>query len=207
MEGPQRVSAGLDKGTQRWVHVVRQLVQRRRGHQELLGERAWPTPRDSELFEIRTDMVATISAPLAPSASQHGVAGHSAAYPLLVLSIPDINHHATPLVADPQRVSRPTRVQIGHGSGKQLDIGATQTDPLDVDDRLTGIRSRPGEVLNLGLIGPSDDERPHQRHAGVSDSGAAAVRSSHPSRWTAHGWTRRRATSAMIATGGRRSSG
>ena len=54
-------------------------------------------------------------------------------------------------------------VQVGHLAGEELHVGATDTDPLDVDHHLPRRGGRRSDVLHLVLSGRGDDECSHRR--------------------------------------------
>ena len=56
---------------------------------------------------------------------------------------------AGPLVAGPQRVLGVAEREVRHVAGVELDVGAADADPLDVDDELARRGHRVGHVLHL----------------------------------------------------------
>ena len=65
--------------------------------------------------------------------------------------LPTAGDRARPLVAEPHRVRRVPLLQVGHLAGEELDVGAADADPFDVDDDLAGGRHRGRHLLHPAL--------------------------------------------------------
>ena len=81
----------------------------------------------------------------------------------VVDAVTDLDHHAAPLVSEPHRELGLAVVQVGHLAGEELDVGATDADPVDVDHDLARGGRRRRDVLRPRLSGRGHDERPHRR--------------------------------------------
>jgi len=105
-------------------------------------------------------------APLAVPAAEHRVARHSASYPRRIHALSGRGDDARPLVAATDRVFSLTRVQVGHLAGVELDVGAADAHPLDVDDAFVRPGFRAGDLAHLRSAGSGDDERTHRHSRG-----------------------------------------
>ena len=143
-------------------------TQRPHGHRQLLRQRARPAEPDADLVAVRAEVLAPARAARARPAAEHRVAGHPTADPRRIDAVPDRRHGAGPLVADPDRIRRLVRVQVGHLARVELDVRAADTGPVDVDDHLAGPGLRPRQLAHLRDAGTGDHERPHRHRHAVS---------------------------------------
>ena len=96
--------------------------------------------------------------------------------PRRIDALPHLGDHARPLVAEAHRVRRVALVEVGHLAGEELDVGAADADPFDVDDRLAR-RRRPGGGTSSTWYrrGPSGRRRASSRGPRVLRSTGASV--------------------------------
>jgi hypothetical protein len=136
-------------------------MQRADRHRQPLGQRPGTATPDPDLLPVLADMLVPLAAAAAHPVPEHGVAHHPPAHPGRIDALADGGHHPGPLVAEAHRKPRVTLVQVGHLTGEELDVGAADPDPLDVDDRLTRGRLRGRDLLHRALPRRGEHERPH----------------------------------------------
>ena len=71
-------------------------------------------------------------------------------------------------------------MQVGHLAGEELDVGAADPGPFDVDDDLTGDRVRDRHLLHGSLPRPGEHEGPHRRRHGCMLAPASAIGFARP---------------------------
>ena len=135
------------------------------GISSLLGQRPRPPVADADLEAVGADVVEPGEAVLAVAASEHRVAGDALAEPSVVRGVTDADDPAGPFVAEADREVRVALIDVGHLAGVELDVGAADADPLDLDEQFTGGGDRVGHVEHRRLARCGDDERAHQRDA------------------------------------------
>jgi hypothetical protein len=111
-------------------------------HGQLFGQRAGEPAPDPDFDAELTDVLVAPPAATTDPAAQHGVAGDPAPDPAVVHPVTDLDDHAAPLVTEPDRELGMAVAQIRHLAGEELHVGATDTDPLDVDHHLARLGSR-----------------------------------------------------------------
>ncbi len=131
----------------------------------MLSERAGPAIANADLIPVGADVLPAAEAPGAVAAAEHGVAGDPAPDPGLVDPITNGGDGSGPFMPNPDGVLRLTGFQVRHLAGEELDVGAADAGPFHVDDDPAGPRLGRGDVPDLGLAGPSDDEGAHYRAA------------------------------------------
>jgi hypothetical protein len=106
LDGAKRAAAGFDERTRHWVQGIRQHVQRRDGHGDLLGKCAGPVVAHTNLGALLTYMLMSARAAPARPVADHGVAHDTAADPGGVDIDRDGRHPSAPLVAEAHWVGR-----------------------------------------------------------------------------------------------------
>jgi hypothetical protein len=157
----QRVAAGFDQSAERVIHRIRQGVESRDRHCELLGQRAVESATDANLVPEFAHVLVPLPAAAADSATEHGVTGHSSTEPGCVNAVPDGGDRAHPLVTEPHRELGESVVQVLHLAGVKLDVGAADAGALDVDDDTAGCGHRWRDVLNLEFTRTGENEGAH----------------------------------------------
>src|ERR1019366_3677066 len=76
--GPKCVTAGFDKGPDRIVDGVRESVESRDRHSQLLSERTWESTANTYFEPKIADVLVVLQAPQAGATAQHGVTGDPA---------------------------------------------------------------------------------------------------------------------------------
>ena len=158
----RRVASRLDERGRSDADVLGDLVGEPRRNEHLLGERSRPVAADADLVAVRADVVVAGAAVFASAATEHRVAGDALAEPRLVGGIADCDYAPGPLVAEAQREARVALLDVRHLAGVELDVGAADADPFDVDEQLSGSRDRIRHLLDRRLARRRDDERAHQ---------------------------------------------
>src|ERR1700677_2073242 len=125
------------------------------------GQAAGPAVGDPDFLPARTDVLLTATAPPAGAVAEHGVAHDPAADPAGIDAGTDGRHPACPLVTESHRIGRMPVVQVGHLAGKELHVGAADSDALHIDDGFTGRGDWCRDLLDRVLPGPGQHERPH----------------------------------------------
>jgi len=159
---PPGVTSRLDHRAGPVVDRVRQPVQAGRGHHDLLGQRPRPA-HDADLVPVRADVPAPRPAPGAPPAPEHGVPGHPGAQPLIRDSGRHCRHHTTPLVPRPHRKPCLPLPEVGHLTGKQLDVRAADPGSEHVHDHLPRPGHRRFNLRHVSRAGTVDHQRAHNQ--------------------------------------------
>jgi hypothetical protein len=166
--GPKCVATRLDHRPGGVVDIVGQGQERGCRNRQLIGQCSGKAATDADLEAIFADVVMPGSAPIAVPAPEHRVAGDPASKPARVDADAERRDHAAPLVPRAQWVAGVALVQVGHLPGPELEVGAADAGPVDVDDDLTGPRDRVRNLQHGARAGRGDDERLHRPdHAGT----------------------------------------
>ena len=111
-------------------------VERGDRHRQLLGQCARKPAAYADFEAELADMLIALPTAATGAAAQHRVARDAPPDPSVIDPVTDLDHDSAPLVTEPHREPGMAFVQVGHLAGEELDVGTTDTDPLDVDDHL-----------------------------------------------------------------------
>ena len=108
---------------------------------DLLGQRTRSPVADPDFIAVVAHVLMPSLAPAAGAIAHHHVAHDAAADPRGVDPVANGGDGARPLMTEAHRIGRMPGVEIGHLAGEELDVGAADSHPFDVDDDLA--RRRP----------------------------------------------------------------
>jgi hypothetical protein len=95
------------------------------------------------------------------STAEHGVTGGATTDQSFIDRIPDGGDGAAPFMAEADGIGLEALLQILHLTGEELDIGAADADPLDIDHDLARSGNGRFDVDDGPLKGLIDHERTH----------------------------------------------
>jgi hypothetical protein len=136
-------------------------VQRPSEDGNLLGQRTRSPVPDPDFIAVVAHVLMPPLAPAAAAIAHHHVAHDAATDPRGVHALADGCHHARPLMTEAHRIGRMPRVEIGHLAGEELNIGAADSNPFDMDDDLARAGRRCRHILHRTLFRRSQDIRAH----------------------------------------------
>ncbi len=114
----------------------------------LLGQRTRSPVPDPDFITVVAHVLMPPLTPAAGAIAHHHVTHDAAADPRGVHAFANGGDGAGPLMTEAHRIRRMPRVEIGHLAGEELDIGAADSNPIDVDDDLPRAGYRCRHVLH-----------------------------------------------------------
>ena len=128
---------------------------------DLLGQRTRSPVADPDFIAVVAHVLMPSLTPAAGAIAHHHIAHHAAADPRSVDPVANGGDGARPLMTEAHWIGRMPGVEIGHLAGEELDVGAADSHPFDVDDDLASAGHRCRHVMYRTLFRRGQDVRTH----------------------------------------------